>query len=109
MELCWSGDAICACAATVPAPSPANRVLAKSKVGSSRKEARVGFTSSFLKLQSSGKKITKTRQTIKNSEKKDEYELDKHEVSKPLFFLSFYLVFISRQVYLDFQSHRIKF
>ena len=35
------------------------------------------------------KNITKTRQTITNSEKKDEYELDKHEVSKPPFFLSF--------------------
>ena len=30
-----------------------------------------------------------TRQMIKNSEEKDEYELDKHEVSKPPFFLSF--------------------
>ena len=35
------------------------------------------------------KNITKTRQTIKNSEKKDEYELDKHEISKPPFLLSF--------------------
>ena len=29
-------------------------------------------------------------QTIKNSEKKDEYELDKNEVSKPPLFLSFH-------------------
>ena len=34
--------------------------------------------------------MTKTRQTIQNSEKKDEYELDKHEVSKAPFFLSFH-------------------
>ena len=53
------------------------------------RQGRVGITSSFLRLQSSEKNITKTMQTIKNSEEKDEYELDKYEVSKPSFFLSF--------------------
>ena len=46
----------------------------------------MGVTSSFLKLLSSDKNIDKTKQTIKNSEEKDKYELDKHEVSKPRFF-----------------------
>ena len=66
-----------------------NRALVKSKVGSLRKVARVNITQSFLKLLSSDKNITKTRQTIKNSEDKDEYKLDKHKVSKPPLFLSF--------------------
>ena len=64
-----------------------NRAIAKSKVGSSRKGGHYVIFSEVVVERK--KNITKTRQTIQNSEKKDEYELDKHEVSKSPFFLSF--------------------
>ena len=78
--------------------------LAKSKVGSYWKG---GHYFIFSDVVVERKNITKTRQTIENTEKKDEYELDKHEVSKPPFFLSFrHRKFI---VFSDFSSNLFRF
>ena len=88
-----------------PGARVTNRALAKSKVGSSRKGGH--YVIFFEVVVKPKKNITKTRQTTKNNDKKDEYELDKHEVSKAPFFLSFRhskCIVLSdfRQIYLGF-------